>query len=125
MSNKMHLTFQLKKSKVDELGKAPIYLRITIDGQRTEFSINRRIEPAKWLNKAGVVKGSTEEARSINSHIMTVRSKLYYHYNNLLETNKHVTAEIVKNVFLGVMEKGKTLVEAFEYHNQQVAVVRA
>ena len=93
MNNQMHLTFQLKTSKVDEQGKAPIYSRITINGLRTEFSIKRSIEPTKWINKAGVVKGSTEEARSINSHISTVRSKLFHHYNHLLETGKHVTPE--------------------------------
>jgi site-specific recombinase XerD len=120
MNSQMHLTFQLKTAKVDEQGKAPIYSRITINGRRTEFSVKRRVEPSKWINKAGVVKGSTEEARSINTHIATIRSKLFHHYNRLLETGKHVTPETVKNSYFGIIEKSKTLVEVFEYHNEQV-----
>ena len=49
MNTSMHVSFQLKTSKVDEFGKAPIYTRITINGIRTEFSTKRYIEPLKWI----------------------------------------------------------------------------
>ena len=116
----MHVSFQLKTSKVDEFGKAPIYTRITINGIRTEFSTKRYIEPLKWIAKAGVAKGTTEEVRNLNAHLAAVRTKLYAHYNSLLETSKAITTETIKNAYFGITEKGKTLVEVFEYHNQQV-----
>ncbi|MEI2822053.1 MAG: hypothetical protein V9F02_01245 [Chitinophagaceae bacterium] len=52
MNNAMHLSFQVKSSKKNEFGKAPIYARITINEVRTEFSssvllnrINGSIKP--------------------------------------------------------------------------------
>ncbi|MBS4043709.1 MAG: hypothetical protein KGZ59_07815 [Chitinophagaceae bacterium] len=50
MNNSMYLSFQVKSSKKNEFGKAPIYARITINDVRTEFSIKRLIEPDKWIN---------------------------------------------------------------------------
>ena len=44
MNKTFGLLFYLKKSKVDAQGKCPIYLRITIDGKRTEISTKRTIE---------------------------------------------------------------------------------
>ena len=120
MNNAMHLSFQVKSSKKNEFGKAPIYASITINEVRTEFSIKRFIEPDKWVNKAGYAKGNTEEIKTLNTHIATVRSQLFQHQNRLLEAGKTVTAEAVKNSYFGITEKSKTIVEVFEYHNQQM-----
>ena len=116
----MNVSFQIKNSRKKEGGNAPLYVRITINGLRTEFSTKRYIDPIKWNNKAGVAKGSSEESKSINSFIASIRDKLYNHYNLLLATNKPITAELIKNAYFGIKEKGKTLVEVFEYHNKQV-----
>ncbi len=120
MSNVMQLSFQLKTKKADAKGKSPIYARITINGIRTEFSIKRSVEASRWIALAGVVKGSSEESRSINAFLVTVRSKLNEHYRNLLETDKPLTPEAVKNAYLGIREKGKGILEVYRYHNTQM-----
>lgn len=120
MNNAMHLSFQAKSSKKNEFGKAPIYARITINEVRTEFSLKRFIEPDKWINKAGIAKGNTEEIRALNAHIMAVRTALFQHYNRLLETGKAITADTVKNSYFGITEKSKTIMEVFQYHNDQM-----
>ena len=116
----MHLSFQVKSSKKNEFGKATIYARITINEVRTEFSLKRFIEPDKWINKAGIAKGNTEEIRTLNAHILTIRTALFQHYNRLLETGKVITAEAVKNSYFGITEKSKTIMEVFQYHNDQI-----
>jgi len=120
MNNAMNLSFQLKTAKKDENGQAPIYARITINGVRTEFSIKRFIDPSKWVNKAGIVRGTNEDARSINAQIVTVRTKLFQHYNQIIEAGKVATCETIKNAYFGISEKGKSIIEAYEYHNAQV-----
>jgi len=120
MNNAMSLSFQVKTSKINEFGKAPIYARITINEVRTEFSIKRLIEPDKWINKAGIAKGNTEDIKNLNAHILAVRAKLFHHFNRLLETDKTITSEVIKNSYFGITEKSKTLTEVFEYHNQQM-----
>jgi site-specific recombinase XerD len=120
MNNAMHLSFQVKSSKKNEFGKAPIYARITINEVRTEFSTKRFIEPEKWVNKAGYAKGTTEDIKTLNAHIAAVRTQLFQHHDKLLQAGKAVTVESVKNSYFGITEKSKTIVEVFEYHNNQM-----
>ncbi len=63
MSKTFSLLFYLKKAKIDNTGKAPIYCRITVDGQRSELSIKRNIEPSRWNNEKGCVRGTTEDVQ--------------------------------------------------------------
>src|SRR5688500_15002428 len=120
MSAPMNVSFQLKKSKVDEVGQVPIYVRITINGCRTEFSIKRSVEPHKWISSAGVVKGNSEDCKSLNAFLATVRLRLNEYYRASLENKQAITAEAIKNAYLGVTDRGKTILEVFEYHNLQV-----
>lgn len=120
MNNTMHLSFQVKSAKKNEFGLAPVYARITINEVRTEFSIKRFIEPIKWVNKAGYAKGNSEEIKTLNAHIASVRTQLHQHYNKLHEAGKTITAEAVKNSYFGITEKSKTIMEVFQYHNVQM-----
>lgn len=120
MNKTFGLLFYVKRAKIDNNGKAPIYVRITIDGIRSELSIKRSIEIERWNTEAGKVKGNTEEVKSVNTYIDVVRNKIYDHHKRLIDANKKVTAEAIKNSFLGIGEKEKTLVSIFQYHNKQV-----
>ena len=60
MNKTFGLLFYLKKSKINSSGLVPIYLRITIDGIRTDISSKRFIDADKWNNKAQKV---TEHAK--------------------------------------------------------------
>src|SRR4051794_923619 len=91
------LSFQLKISKTNPLGKAPIYARLTVNGVRSEFSTKRYVDPTKWIPGGSAVKGSTEESRSVNSFLNTLRFKLNEHYRLLIEQDKEVTTESLKN----------------------------
>ncbi len=113
MNNSLHLSFQVKSSKTNEFGKAPIYARLTINEVRTEFSIKRFIEPEKWINKASIAKGNTEEIKNLNATIVAIRTKIFQHYNRLIENDIHISVETVKNSYFGITEKSKTIVEDF------------
>ena len=73
----------------------PIYLRITIEGQRFETSSQRYVEENKWSSASGRVKGSNEEARSINTYLDSLRSKIYQTQNQLIQQGKPVTVEAI------------------------------
>ena len=42
------------------------------------------------------------------------------HYRALLENKQAITPEAIKDAYLGIMERGKTILEVFQYHNNQV-----
>jgi len=112
------LSFQLKISKKRTDGKAPIYLRITIDCERMEFSSKQFIEVSKWDNNRQEVKGKSEEAKVINYYLSELKLKTQREFNYLLQTNEHVKIEDLKNALEGKKPKAKTLIEVFEENNQ-------
>ena len=120
MSKTFSLLFYVKSSKKDENGKAPIYCRITVDGKRGELSIKRNIEIERWSNEKGYVKGTTEDVKSMNAYIDSVRNKLYKHQRDLLDKNILITTDGLKNLYLGIDDNRKTVVELFQYHNNQI-----
>jgi hypothetical protein len=61
--------FYLKKAKSSLNGPIPIYMRITVEGQRAEVSISRECHPSEWNTGASRVKGTKEKARELNAYI--------------------------------------------------------
>ena len=72
MNKSFGLLFYVKRSKMNDDGFAPIYLRITIDGARTEISSKRYVKPDQWNTNRGKVTGTSEEVRSVNAYLKTI-----------------------------------------------------
>jgi len=73
-TNTFGISFYLRRYKSKE-GKAPIYVRITVDAKRTDLALKTDIEIGKWNNLKGVAKGKSDEIRSINDYLGKVRSR--------------------------------------------------
>lgn len=113
------ILFWLFKAKMRN-GKAPIYCRITVNGKRAQFSLKRSIEPDKWISTSGTAKGNSEEARILNTYLNKVRSELLKYYNLLEAKEEFITADTIKNSYLGIKEEERSLIQTFEYHNDQM-----
>jgi hypothetical protein len=48
MKNKIVKHFYVKEAKKDRKGEAPIYLIITVNGERAEISTDRRVNSGNW-----------------------------------------------------------------------------
>jgi site-specific recombinase XerD len=120
MTKTFNILFYVRRDKADEQGNAPVYCRITVDGKRSELAIKRQVALTKWQPSKGYVKGTNEEARSLNTYIDSVRTKIYEHQKLLMDANKPVTAEAIKNSFLGISQKSKSLFQMFEEHNEKI-----
>lgn len=114
------LLFYLKKIKGYESGELPIYLRISVDGKRSEATIGRGIEPNKWDEKRGKARGNTEDAKSLNTHLDSILSKLKRIHTRLLDSEDEITADALRNEFDGKGRKSKMLLVVFADHNIQM-----
>ncbi|SIR30883.1 site-specific integrase [Pontibacter lucknowensis] len=121
MNIKFSILFYLKKPKSYLSGPVPIYLRVTVAGKRAELMTGRTIEPDKWSSVAGRGIGVKEVIRSLNAYLDSLQAKLYEAHRQLIDADAPVTAESLKNKFLGREEKGKMLVKVFEDHNKKIA----
>lgn len=120
MKTNFSLLFYMKKQKNYVKGPAPIYMRITVNGQRAEITTGRDCDPAKWNPQAGRANGTKEEIKTFNSFLDTLQAKMYDAHKDLVEKEELITAETLKNKFSGKGEKRRMLIEIFKKHNADV-----
>jgi len=111
--------FILRKCKGDEK-YGLIYARITVDGERKEISIKEKIECGDWDSRREQVKGKGKEVQGINGAIEDVRFRIREKYRTLIGSGALITAESVKDAYLGVhtKQKGHKLIELTEYYKK-------
>ncbi|GAC1312073.1 MAG: site-specific integrase [Mucilaginibacter sp.] len=117
MSTNFNLFFYLKEPKRYKSGPVPVYLRITIDCQRSEIAVGRDIDPVLWDLERRRAKGSKEAAKQLNHHLDTVQSKIKDVHTSMIATGDEITARNVKDTYLGINAQSKLLLEIFREHN--------
>ena len=100
MSNKISILFHAKSSRALKNGLVPIYLRITINGERLEITTGKYSEKSKWIPPAGKIKGNSEETRLINSYLDILRNKVYETEKWMVNNNQEINAQTFKNKLL-------------------------
>lgn len=120
MTNSFKLLFQLRKPKAYTSGPQPIYLRITVNGQRVEFATQRECEPSIWNRKSGRLNGNKENTRQINAYLDGLVSKIYACQQALIQNKLPVTAEALKNKLTGKGQQERSLISIFKNHNKKV-----
>jgi hypothetical protein len=114
------LLFYLKKPKNYVNGKIPIYLRITVDGTPKEITTKRKCEPGRWNPKTERALGVKEDVKSLNAYLDILQGKVYEARRNLIETNKSIRSELLKNLLVDKNERPRMLIEIFQQHNDQM-----
>jgi site-specific recombinase XerD len=120
MKTKISLLFYLKEPKNYQKGPVPIYLRITVESKRAEFTTGRECEPARWNAVAGRVSGAKEAVKSVNAYIGNLEQQLLDAQAALVRDNALITAETIKNKFLGVGPKQRLLMTVIADHNERM-----
>lgn len=97
-----------------------MYLRITVDDQRTEIAVSRKCDPERWDAVSGRATGSKADSRTLNAYLNDVQFKILELHRKMSEADETITAETIKNRFVGKEEKLCTLLTVFEDHNQKM-----
>jgi integrase/recombinase XerD len=111
------IDFLIRRCK-DDKQQALIYARITVDEDRKELSLKERINAIDWDPAKEIVKGKTEQIKSLNKNIEDVRFKIKEKYRALCDKEALITAETVKQAYLGThtLLKGHKLSELLDYY---------
>ena len=114
------ILFYVRKNQVNKEGKASIMIRLTINGNTSQFSSKLEVEPELWDVKGQKMSGSSLKARQFNSLLDDVRTSLKNHFHDIETHEAYVTAEKVRNAFLGMTIRQQTLLGTFRKHNEDV-----
>lgn len=103
-------------------GQAPIYIRIFVDGQKTEIFSNQSVPEAHWDKRKQEVKRSYQRGDLINSYLRNLVSDIENEFYELRARGLKITAAELKNKILGIEDKPleKTISDAFDYHNTKM-----
>ncbi len=120
MEHSMYISFQLKKTKINAQGLAPINMRITLDQNRSEFSTHRYVSPDAWDSRANRPKGTSDEAIILVNYLDGLKSKIQKQFNILESLGKPITIDALQKKLNGETEKKYSLLYIYEYHNSEM-----
>lgn len=127
MNKTIKVLFLLRTRTNYVSGPAPIYMRVTIEGERFEFATQRKADPEKWDDKAGrLVKSKKEETRQLNNYLDMLQAKVFEAHRELLTLGEEISAKKVRNFLLGIEnDENKTLLEVYNHHIEEVKLLLA
>ena len=118
MKSTFSTIFYLKRQAARKDGTVPVMGRITVDGTQTQFSCKITIDPKVWDIKSGRAIGRSAAAIEANRMLDNMRVSINKHYREIMDRDNYVTAEKVKNAFLGLEHRCRTLLQVFKQHNE-------
>lgn len=119
MRSTFKILFYLKKNSPKSDGTVPLMCRVTIDGAISQFSCKMNIPPNLWDTKVGRLTGKSTLAVKTNLALDKIRVDINCHYQEVMQANSFVTADKVKNAYLGLGVKQDTFLTLFAIHNQE------
>ncbi len=116
--------FYLKKNNLKPDGTAPIMGRITVNSSIAQFSCKLNIKPSLWDTSANRASGKSIEAQKINQKLDNIKTQIGKQYQNICNRDNFVSAEKVKNAYLGFGDEFRTLFsiadEFYESYSKRV-----
>lgn len=97
-----------------------MYLRITVNGKRSEIGISREIEPTNWDQRKERARGTKEDARELNTHIENISTRIRTIQSKLEKEEIPYTSEELKDEFMGRGSSSKMLLEVIDEHNREM-----
>jgi len=116
MKNKLVSHFYVKELRKDRNGDAPIYLRITVNGERAEISTNRKVNPELWDKLSEKVAGRSESARMINASLNNLVAKVERYFSSLDAKDDMISVNQIMYELKGKSLNQMTLVKAYDFH---------
>lgn len=115
--------FYLKR-QAEQNGKAPIMGRITVNGTISQFSCKMSVPPKLWDTKANKASGKSMAAQCINEKLENIKTNIGKQYQRICDRDSYVTAEKVKNAWLGFGDGYQLLLQTFDAYLAEFAEKR-
>ena len=109
----------IKRGKLLKNGEAPIFLRITIKGERVDISTNQSIDPEHWNKAKGQIKSGAKDTADRNNYLNNLKLKLQAHKREIVDKGIELSAHNLKDAYLGNVQENRGVMEIFLEHNQK------
>ena len=114
------LLFYIRRDKLNKRGEAPVFMRLTINGERADASIKRFIEPHAWNSEKGKANEKCRGGKDLNLYLDAISANILQIQRDFELDKKEVSAQIILNRYLGKDQSDRhTLMEVFHAHNKK------
>ena len=114
------LLFYIRRDKLNKRGEAPVFMRLTINGERADASIKRFIEPHAWNSEKGKANEKCRGGKDLNLYLDAISANILQIQRDFELDRKEVSAQIILNRYLGKDQSDRhTLMEVFHAHNKK------
>jgi len=110
------ILFYLRSNHVNKDGTSAIIVRVSIDGERQDWSTKLACEPERWDGKAGKATGRSSKSFEINNRLQDIQTILTNHFYDIQRRHGFVTAEMVRNAYMGITQREESLLKLYEQH---------
>ena len=114
MKSKFRILFYARKNYVTKKGEVCIMARISLNGQKTQFSTKLMVPRDLQDTQGNRAFGKSSQARAINESIDGIRASITSHYRELERKESVVTVEKFTNAFLGIFGDNQKLLEVLK-----------
>ena len=121
MRSTFKVLFYLKRNAPKKNGLVPVMCRVTVNGKVSQFSCKLDVEEKSWNVELGRLSGRSLVAQEGNRMLDKIRVGINKAYQEIRDRDNYVTAEKVRNAFLGLGMKHETLLAVFTQHNEDYA----
>lgn len=83
--------FYVKHTKQLKDGTLPVFARITVNGQRAEFSVQRSVQEGLWDSIKGMAKNNTRQNKETNAYLEEIA--------DLCGIKKHLSTHTSRDTF--------------------------
>ena len=94
--------FYLKRNAPKKNGFVPVMCRITVNGKISQFSCKLDVEEKLWNVSLGRISGRSIVAQETNRMLDKIRVGINKAYQEIMDRDSYVSAEKVRNTFLGM-----------------------
>ena len=91
---------------------------ITVNGKISQFSCKLDVEEKSWSVELGRICGRSIVAQEANRMLDKIRVGIDRAYQQISDRDNYVTAEKVRNAYLGLGMNHETLLAVFRQHNE-------
>jgi site-specific recombinase XerD len=121
MKSTFKILFYARKNQVNKNGEVGIMVRISMNGETTQFSSKLTVDPNLWDTRGNKVIGRSAQSNQLNTILDSIKASLFFHYREIERHESFVTAEKIRNAFLGVTVKEQMLLVVFKKHNEDLS----
>lgn len=120
MKRTFKVLFFVKRTRITKNGEIPVQLKVTVNKERIEVSINQSIKSELWNSTAEKSMGKDRKSLEVNSRLDSIRFRLMEIYREMEINGEEITARKIVNKFQGIDTKLKiTLLSIFKDHNEK------